>query len=153
MQAPKTLSSYSSVPVASMARRIADSLQWTPFSPVWGPYRITQQPPPSLFSNMSNDALVAASNTSSTPSPLRLEHSRYLRAPISLATCSPSAGETKRLDRLRISSIATGSSRRSFFRPTTMIGTPGQRSCASTNHYGRAGQHISPYRPQISLQK
>lgn len=97
-------------------------------------HNITQQPPPSLFSNMSNEALVAASNTSSTPSPLRLEHSRYLRAPISLAACSPSAGETKRCDRFRISSMANGSSRKSFFRPTRMIGTSGHRSCASTTH-------------------
>jgi hypothetical protein len=84
---------------------------------------------------MSNDALVAASKTSSTPSPLRLEHSRYLRAPMSLAACSPSVGVTKRCDRFRISSIATGSSRRSFFKPTSMIGTSGHRSCASTTHY------------------
>jgi hypothetical protein len=44
-------------------------------------------------------------------------------------------GVTKRCDRFRISSIATGSSRRSFFKPTSMIGTSGHRSCASTTHY------------------
>ena len=97
-------------------------------------YRITQHPLPSPFSNMSIDALVAASNTSSTPSPVKLEHSRYLRAPISLPACSPSAVVMNFCDRLRISSIATGSSRRSFFSPTRMIGTSGHRSCASTTH-------------------
>jgi hypothetical protein len=102
------------------------------------PYNITQHPFPSVFSNMSNDALVAASKTSSTPSPLRLEHSRYLRAPMSLAACSPSVGVTKRCDLFRISSIATGSSRRSFFKPTSIIGTSGHRSCASTTHYSGA---------------
>lgn len=39
-------------------------------------YRITQQPPPSPFSNLRSAARVAASKTSSTPSPLKLEHSR-----------------------------------------------------------------------------
>jgi hypothetical protein len=38
-------------------------------------------------------------------------------------------------DFLRISSIASGSSRRSFFNPTSRIGTPGQRSFASSIHY------------------
>jgi hypothetical protein len=47
------------------------------------PYKITQQPPPDPLplSNFSRAALVAASNTSSTPSPVKLEHSRYFRAP------------------------------------------------------------------------
>lgn len=40
------------------------------------PYKMTQHELPSLFSNVSSAARVAASNTSSTPSPLRLEHSR-----------------------------------------------------------------------------
>lgn len=48
-----------------------------------GAHRITQHPPPSLFSNVVSAARVAASNTSSTPSPVRLEHSRYFLAPIS----------------------------------------------------------------------
>lgn len=46
------------------------------FKPRRLPYKITQHEPPSLFSNVSSAARVAASNTSSTPSPLRLEHSR-----------------------------------------------------------------------------
>lgn len=97
-------------------------------------HKMTQQPPPSLFSNMSSDALVAASNTSSTPSPVKLEHSRYLRAPISFAACSPSVGVINLCDFFRISSMATGSSRRSFFSPTRMIGTSGHLSCASVTH-------------------
>jgi len=97
-------------------------------------YKITQQPLPSPFSNVNKAALVAASKTSSTPSPVRLEHSRYLRAPISLATRSPSSSETKWSDFFRISSMATGSLRRSFFKPTRMIGTPGNLSCASATH-------------------
>jgi len=122
---------------------------WRPFPEATGIHRdrcgihgllshnITQHPGPSFFSNIRREALVAASNTSSTPSPLRLEHSRYFRAPISLAMLSPSWGETKRRDFLRISSMATGSSRRSFFRPTRIIGTPGHRSFASTTHCDR----------------
>lgn len=97
-------------------------------------YRTTQQPLPSLFSNVSSAARVAASNTSSTPSPLRLEHSRYRLAPISRAVASPSCVVTNRRDFLRISSMATGSSRRSFFRPTRMMGTPGHRSTTSVIH-------------------
>lgn len=97
-------------------------------------YRTTQQPVLSPFSNVRRAARVAASNTSSTPSPLKLEHSRYLLAPISRATPSPSCVVTNRNDFLRISSIATGSSRRSFFNPTSMIGTPSQRRVASSIH-------------------
>lgn len=97
-------------------------------------YRTTQQPEPSPFSNVKSAARVAASNTSSTPSPLRLEHSRYLLAPTSRAATSPSWGVTNRSDFFRISSIATGSSRRSFFRPTRIIGTPAQRREASSIH-------------------
>ncbi|KAL2292806.1 hypothetical protein FJTKL_07870 [Diaporthe vaccinii] len=97
-------------------------------------HRITQQPPPSPFSNVSSAALVAASNTSSTPSPLRLEHSRYFFAPTSRAAASPSCSVTNRRDFLRISSTATGSSLRSFFNPTSMIGTPGHFSVASSTH-------------------
>ena len=98
------------------------------------PHKITQHPPLSLFSNLSKAARVAASNTSSTPSPVREEHSRYFRAPISRAAFVPSFSLVKCSDFLRISSWAMGSSRRSFFRPTRMIGTPGQRSLASSTH-------------------
>jgi len=97
-------------------------------------YRMIQQPPPSPFSNVSRAALVAASNTSSTPSPVRDEHSRYFLAPISCAISVASRVVTKCCDFLRISSIATGSSRRSFFRPTRIIGTSGHRSFASSTH-------------------
>lgn len=41
-----------------------------------GGYRMLQQPEPSPFSKVKRAARVAASKTSSTPSPLRLEHSR-----------------------------------------------------------------------------
>lgn len=97
-------------------------------------YRITQQPFAFLPSNVSSAARVAASNTSSTPSPVRDEHSRYFLAPISCATSVASLVPTNCCDFFRISSIATGSSRRSFFRPTSIIGTPGHRSFASSTH-------------------
>jgi hypothetical protein len=110
----------------------------------WGPkialmgylprYKTTQQPPPSDCSNVRSAALVAASNTSSTPSPLKLEHSRYRLALISLAATSPSCGVTNRSDFFRISSIATGSSRRSFLRPTRIMGTPAHSRVASSTH-------------------
>ena len=98
-------------------------------------HSITQQPLPSPFSKVSRAALVAASKTSSTPSPVKEEHSRYFRAPISCAMFVATRLSTKCCDFFRISSIATGSSRKSFFRPTSMIGTPGHRSFASTTHY------------------
>jgi hypothetical protein len=97
-------------------------------------HRMMQHPPPSPFSNVSRAALVAASNTSSTPSPVRDEHSRYFRAPISCPISVASRVVTKCWDFLRISSMATGSSRRSFLRPTRMIGTFGHRSLASSTH-------------------
>lgn len=96
-------------------------------------YKITQHGP-LVFPNVKSAARVAASNTSSTPSPVREEHSRYFLAPISAAASLPSLGETKRCDFFLISSIARGSSRRSFFSPTSMIGTSGQRSFASSIH-------------------
>ena len=98
-------------------------------------HSMTQHPPPSPFSNVSRAALVAASNTSSTPSPVRDEHSRYFRAPISCPISVASRVVTKCWDFLRISSMATGSSRRSFLRPTRIMGTPGHRSFASSIHY------------------
>lgn len=97
-------------------------------------HKMTQQPAPSPFSNVSRAARVAASKTSSTPSPLNDEHSRYLRAPISWAIDSPCRSVTNRRLFFRISSTATGSSRKSFFSPTRMIGTPGHRSAASSIH-------------------
>lgn len=97
-------------------------------------HRITQQPPPSPFSKVRSAARVAASKTSSTPSPVKDEHSRYFRAPISWAISDASLLPTKCCDFFRISSIATGSSRRSFFNPTRIIGTPGHLSLASSTH-------------------
>ena len=94
-------------------------------------YRITQQPLCFLWSPLSRLCLVAASKTSSTPSPVSEEHSRYFFAPMRLRTSSPSSAVRNFSERLRISSCATGSSRRSFLRPTRMIGTPGQRSSTS----------------------
>lgn len=87
------------------------------------------------LSNVRRAARVAASNTSSTPSPVKDEHSRYFLAPICAAVSLPSLGVTKRSDFLRISSIARGSSRRSFFNPTSIMGTSGHRSLASSIHY------------------
>lgn len=52
-------------------------------------YKMTQQPPLSRLSTASSAARVAASKTSSTPSPVRELHSRYLRAPISSFMSSP----------------------------------------------------------------
>lgn len=105
-------------------------------------HRMTQHPPPvSPFSNVKRAALVAASNTSSTPSPVSDEHSRYFLAPMSLAICDPFCDDTKCCDFLRISSMANGSSRRSFLRPTRIIGTPGQRSFASSTHCEKIHQY------------
>lgn len=99
---------------------------------VWVPhYKMTQQPLCFLWSPLRRLCLVAASKTSSTPSPVSEEHSRYFFAPMRLRTSSPSSATRNFSDRLRISSCATGSSRRSFLRPTRMIGTPGQRSRTS----------------------
>lgn len=86
------------------------------------------------FSNVRRAARVAASKTSSTPSPVKDEHSRYFLAPSDVEVSLPSLAVTKRSDFFRISSIAMGSSRRSFFKPTMMIGTPGHRSFASSAH-------------------
>lgn len=95
---------------------------------------ITQQPPLSFRSTASNAALVAASKTSSTPSPVSELHSRYLRAPMSSLICSPARGMVNFWLRFRISSCAIGSSRRSFFNPTRIMGTPGHLSWASAAH-------------------
>lgn len=97
-------------------------------------HRMTQQPPSRCFPLCSRAALVAASKTSSTPSPVRLEHSRYLRAPHICAICSPSRGVTNFWLLFLISSMAIGSCLKSFFRPTRMIGTSGHLSRASSIH-------------------
>lgn len=97
-------------------------------------HKITQHPGLSGRSMRRSAIRVAASNTSSTPSPVSDEHSRYFRAPISFAISVPSASAVNRIDFFRISSLAAGSSRRSFLRPTRRIGTPGHRSCASSIH-------------------
>lgn len=109
-------------------RRKADSIEVSNYKIMQHPFR--------SFSNDKSAARVAASKTSSTPSPVNEEHSRYLRAPICAAVSLPSLGVRNRSDFFLISSMATGSSRRSFFRPTRMIGTSGHRSLASSIHYG-----------------
>lgn len=96
-------------------------------------HKITQQGL-RLLSNDRSAARVAASKTSSTPSPVSDEHSRYFLAPTCAAISLPSLDVTNRSDFFRISSIARGSSRRSFFSPTNMIGTSGHRSFASAIH-------------------
>jgi len=99
------------------------------------PYKMTQQPPDGLPSSPAIIAArVAASKTSSTPSPVNEEHSRYFRAPMISFISLPSLVPTKRWLRLRISSMATGSERKSFFNPTRMMGMPGHCSRASSAH-------------------
>jgi len=98
-------------------------------------HKIIQHPaPPSLLSPAIIAALVAASNTSSTPSPVKLEHSRYFRAPMTSFISLPSLYVVNLWLFFRISSWAIGSSLRSFFNATSMIGTPGHRSRASSAH-------------------
>ena len=97
-------------------------------------YITTQHPPPSPFSIVNKAALVASSRTSSTPSPVKEEHSRYFRAPISCAASFPSFDVVNCKDFFLISSCASGSSRKSFFSPTTSIGGPGHRSWTSSIH-------------------
>lgn len=99
------------------------------------PHYSTMQQELFRLSNVRSAARVAASNTSSTPSPVNEEHSRYLRAPICVEISLPSLGVTNFSDFFLISSTARGSSRRSFFNPTRMMGTPGHRSFASSIHY------------------
>lgn len=94
------------------------------------------------LSKVRRAARVAASKTSSTPSPVSEEHSRYFRAPTSAAASLPAFVDTNRRDFFRISSAARGSSRRSFFSPTSITGTSGHRSCASSIHCERASQLI-----------
>jgi hypothetical protein len=106
--------------------------------------QITTQHELFRLSKVRSAARVAASKTSSTPSPVRDEHSRYLRAPIDTAISWPSFVVTNFRDFLRISSIAIGSSRRSFFNPTKRIGTPGHRSFASSIHYIADQYHCDP---------
>ena len=100
-----------------------------------GHHRIMQHPVLESLSNVKSAALVAASKTSSTPSPVSALHSKYFLAPICLDTASACCGITNGRDFFRISSRASGSSRRSFFNPTRIMGTPGQRSFASSTHW------------------
>ena len=105
------------------------------FFPVFPTCYSTMQHEGFRFSNVRSAARVAASKTSSTPSPVKDEHSRYFLAPIVAPVSLPSLGVTNRCDFFLISSIARGSSRRSFFNPTKIMGTPGHRSCDSSTHY------------------
>ena len=134
--APKALQAAVPLTLRQAPMTIDDSTPIFDFPrmPSGDAHKITQQGPRSLLSNVSKAARVAASNTSSTPSPVSDEHSRYFLAPISRAALFPSLSVVKFMDFFRISSLAIGSSRRSFFSPTRMIGTPGQRSLASSTH-------------------
>lgn len=109
------------------------TMRSVPYCSCWSyAHRMTQHPLPlSLLPPLSRLCLVAASKTSSTPSPVRLEHSRYFFAPIRFRTSSPSSGVRNFSERFRISSWATGSSRRSFLSPTRIMGTFGHRSRTS----------------------
>ena len=107
-------------------------------------HRMTQHPPPPCLPlNVSRAALVAASKTSSTPSPVKLEHSRYFRAPHAWAISAPSLGVVNFWLLFRISSMAAGSSLRSFFNPTRMTGTSGHCSRASSIHLCRTFSKLS----------
>jgi hypothetical protein len=126
----------------TIKRKIVTWFRWYRFHSFFLPpsglslaHKITQHDDRCL-SNVRRAARVAASNTSSTPSPVKDEHSKYFLAPTWAAVSLPSLDVRNFNDFFRISSIATGSSRKSFFRPTRIIGTPGQRSLASSIHFG-----------------
>ena len=95
-------------PCASSSRAALSRDRYPPDVPDGAPSRI----------NML--ALVAASNTSSTPSILSAEHSLYARAPISTATRSACARET-----YCPMFGAFGGGRRSALQPTSRIGIVG----------------------------
>jgi len=130
--------------IRSITPRLPSLRQWSSKVPRTDPHRITQHPPPPCFPLfVSRAALVAASKTSSTPSPVKLEHSRYFLAPHVCAISCPSRCVTNFRLFLRISSIANGSSLRSFFNPTSMIGTSGHCSRASSIHLWRTFSRLS----------
>ena len=97
-------------------------------------YRIIQHVVAGGWLLINRLARVATSNTSSTPSPVRAEHSRQRLAPICRAIVSASCGVIKGVLRFRISSMAAGWVRRSFLRPTSSTGTLGQSSLTSSIH-------------------
>jgi hypothetical protein len=101
-------------------------------------YRIVQQlvvaGSPLLSSLTSKAARVAASNTSSTFSPVKALHSIYLFDPILLATASACDDVTKLRDFFLISSTSSGSDLKSFFSPTNIVGTFGHNCCTSSYH-------------------
>lgn len=114
---------------------------------------MTQHPVLESFSKVRSAARVAASKTSSTPSPVRALHSKYLLAPICLPILSACCCITNGRDFFRISSLASGSSRRSFFRPTRINGTPAHRSWASGTHYSAqlVSVHFARRHPYLIL--
>ena len=80
-------------------------------------------------------ARVVAAKTSSTPSPVKLEHCKYCFAPHYFASSDPCLGLTNSKTFFLISSIANWFSLRSFFSPTSIIATLGQFSLASSSHF------------------
>jgi hypothetical protein len=93
-----------------------------------------QHPLLSLSSCWGNAALLAASNTSSTPWPVKEEHSRYFLAPMVCAISDAALLLTKSPDLFCSSSMAAGSSRRSFLSPTRIIVASGHRVVTSSAH-------------------
>lgn len=69
--------------------------------------------------------LIASSNTLFRFRCVRAEHSRYLTALISLATCTACSYCMGCILRWRSCSLTSGSSRKSSLVPTKMMGTPG----------------------------
>jgi len=88
-------------------------------------------------------AMAAVSKTSRTPSRVRDEHSRYAWASISEATCCPSSLVTGFCFDSERSSITLGSVLRSFFVPTSMMGTLGQKWRISGNHLSTTFPRLS----------
>lgn len=85
-----------------------------------------------LLGGPESAALAAASNTSLTASPVKLEHSTNATAPIRRANFSPIfvlTGWTL------IELFESGSSRKSLRNPHRMIGTPGARSSTVGSDY------------------
>ena len=78
--------------------------------------------------------LIASSNTLLRFLCVRAEHSRYLTALISLATCTACSYCMGCILRWRSCSLTSGSSRKSSLVPTRMMGTPGAWCSISGYH-------------------
>ena len=88
----------------------------------------------SLYIRNDTD-LIASSNTLFRFLCVSAEHSRYLTARISFATCTACSYWIGAIFRCRSCSRTSGSSRRSSLVPTSIIGTPGAWCSISGNHY------------------